>query len=157
NIVHRDVKPTNVMLRQEERLAQLTGGSSFAAVLTDFGVARMLEGVQLTGTGATIGTPDYMSPEQARGEPAEAASDVYALGILLFEMLTGELPFMADTPVAVLLKHMQAMPPSVLTKVPELPTALENVLLKSLAKQPQERFATAGRMADALADVLEKY
>jgi tRNA A-37 threonylcarbamoyl transferase component Bud32 len=152
-IVHRDVKPANVMLRHEHRLAQLTGGRPFTAVLTDFGVARMLEGVQITGTGATIGTPDYMSPEQARGQSATPASDVYALAIVLYEMLTGELPFTADTPIAMLLQHMQAMPPSVLLKAPNLPTNLELILLKGLAKDPADRFPTAGQLADELRHV----
>lgn len=150
-IVHRDVKPANILLRSEDRLAQLTGETAFTAVLTDFGVARMLERVQLTGTGATIGTPDYMSPEQAAGKPAEAASDIYALGIVLYEMLTGELPFHADTPVAVLLKHMQASPPSILRKAPHLPPDLELVLLQALAKEPQNRFTKASDLANALA------
>ena len=149
-IVHRDVKPANILLRREERLARLTGGRPFTAVLTDFGVARMLEGVQLTGTGATIGTPDYMSPEQARGQAATAASDVYALSIVLYEMLTGELPFTADTPVAMLLQHMQAVPPSVLLKAPDLPSNLEMVLLRGLAKNPADRFSTAGQLAETL-------
>ncbi len=149
-IVHRDVKPANILLRREERLALLPGGRPFTAVLTDFGVARMLEGVQLTGTGATIGTPDYMSPEQARGQSATPASDVYALAIVLYEMLTGELPFTADTPIAMLLQHMQAVPPSVLMKVPDLPTNMELVLLKGLAKDPAARFATAGQLASEL-------
>ncbi len=153
NIVHRDVKPANIMLRREERLAELTGGTPFTGVLTDFGVARMLEGVQLTGTGATIGTPDYMSPEQAKGQSATAASDVYALSIVLYEMLTGELPFTADTPVAVLLQHMQATPPSVLVKVPDLPVHFENILLKGLAKDPADRYATAGQLAEAVTAV----
>jgi tRNA A-37 threonylcarbamoyl transferase component Bud32 len=150
-IVHRDVKPANIMLRPEERLAELTGAEPFTAVLTDFGVARMLEAVQLTGAGATIGTPDYMSPEQAQGKPAESASDVYALGIVLYEMLTGELPFTADTPVAVLLKHMQANPPSLTLKVPDLPAGVEPVLLQALAKNPADRFSTTGQLAAALA------
>jgi serine/threonine protein kinase len=154
NIVHRDVKPANIMLRQEERLARLTGGAPFTGVLTDFGVARMLEGVQLTGTGATIGTPDYMSPEQARGQAATAASDIYALAIVLYEMLTGELPFSADTPVAVLLQHMQATPPSVLTKAPDLPVHFETILLKGLAKDPADRYATAGQLAEAVTAVI---
>lgn len=152
-IIHRDLKPANIMLRREDRLAELTGAVPFAAVLTDFGVARMLEGIQLTGTGATIGTPDYMSPEQARGDMAEAASDIYSLGIVLYEMLTGELPFTADTPIAVLLKHMQSDPPSVLMKAPELPTGLEVVLMRALAKNPAKRYATVGQMARALMEV----
>ncbi|MBE2223104.1 MAG: protein kinase, partial [Anaerolineae bacterium] len=157
NIVHRDVKPANIMLRQEARLAQLTGGALFTGVLTDFGVARMLEGVQLTGTGATIGTPDYMSPEQAKGQAATPASDVYALAIVLYEMLTGELPFTADTPVAVLLQHMQATPPSVLMKVPDLPVNFETILLKGLAKEPSDRYATAGQLAGELTAVAGVY
>ncbi len=152
-IVHRDVKPANIMLRDEERLAELTGGVGFTAVLTDFGVARMLEGVQLTGTGATIGTPDYMSPEQAQGKPAGNTSDVYALGIVLYEMLAGELPFTADTPIAVLLKHMQATPPSITMKIPELPTGLDVILMTALAKKPEERYATAGQLATAVVQV----
>jgi serine/threonine-protein kinase len=138
------------MLREEARLAQLTGAAEYTAVLTDFGVARMLEGAQITGTGATIGTPDYMSPEQAQGQPARASSDIYALGIVLYEMLTGELPFTADTPVAVLLKHMQETPPSLSIKVPELEPDLELALMQALAKQPENRYTTAGQFAAAL-------
>ena len=154
-IVHRDVKPANIMLRSEDRLAQLTGGKDFSAVLTDFGVARMLAGMQLTGTGAAIGTPDYMAPEQARGESVGATADIYALGIVLYEMLTGELPFMADTPVAVILKHLQSDPPSVLTKVPDLPQGVDTVLMKAMTKDPDDRYATAGQMARALNQVVE--
>lgn len=155
-IIHRDVKPANIMLRREEQLAEFTGAVAFTAVLTDFGVARMLEGVQLTGTGATIGTPDYMSPEQAQGEPASTTSDVYALGIVLYEMLAGELPFTADSPVAVLLKHLQAHPPLLLDKAPMLPPAVESVIARALAKDPQRRYATAGQLAEALAQACEE-
>jgi len=154
-IVHRDVKPANIMLRREERLAQLTGAIPFTAVLTDFGVARMLEGVQLTGDGAAIGTPDYMAPEQAQGQPATAAADIYALGVVLYEMLTGALPFTADSPLAVLLKHMQSQPPRLRSVAPELPPDLEFVLMRALAKAPTARFATAGELAAALAQALE--
>lgn len=153
-VIHRDVKPANIMLHQETRLAELTGGIPFTAVLTDFGVARMLEGVQLTGTGATIGTPDYMSPEQARGEPAGAESDVYSLGILLFEMLTGQLPFMGDSAVATLLQHMQASPPLLHTLAPDVPSTLDAILHRALAKDPAERYSTAGKLAEAFANAI---
>ena len=153
--MHRDVKPANIMLRREERLAQLTGAIPFTAVLTDFGVARMLEGVQLTGDGAAIGTPDYMAPEQAQGQPATAAADIYALGVVLYEMLTGALPFTADSPLAVLLKHMQSQPPRLRSVAPELPPDLEFVLMRALAKAPTARFATAGELAAALTQALE--
>ena len=149
-IVHRDVKPANILLRPEEQLARLTGVFPFASVLADFGVARMLEGVQLTRTGAAVGTPDYMSPEQASGHASSLASDIYALGIVLFEMLTGELPFRGDTPVAVILQHMQADPPSIIERLPYLPTAVESIINRALAKRPEERFMTAGAMAEEL-------
>ncbi len=154
-IVHRDIKPANIMLRPEERLAALTGAVPFTAVLTDFGVARMLEGVQITGSGATIGTPDYMSPEQAQGQSAGPSADIYALGIVLYEMLTGELPFTADSPVAVLLKHLQAHPPLLVDTAPELPPGIDMILTRALAKEPQKRYPTAGQLATELAEIVE--
>jgi tRNA A-37 threonylcarbamoyl transferase component Bud32 len=152
-IVHRDVKPANILLRPEQKLAQHTGQLPFTAVLADFGVARMLEGVQLTQTGMTVGTPDYMSPEQASGQTATLASDIYALGILLYEMLTGELPFRGDTPVAVILQHIQADPPTLSDKLPHLPYDLNEIINRALAKNPTARYSTAGEMAAALAMV----
>lgn len=153
-IVHRDVKPANVLLRPEAQLAKLTGVLPFTAVLTDFGVARMLEGVQLTQTGAAVGTPDYMSPEQASGKNASTASDIYTLGIVLYEMLTGELPFRGETPVAVILQHMQADPPSIVERLPHLPYGIDEIVNRAMAKQPEDRFLTAGAMARALNEVI---
>jgi serine/threonine-protein kinase len=123
-------------------------------VLTDFGVVKMLEGIQFTATGMTLGTPDYMSPEQASGEEVTHACDVYALGVMVYEMLVGQLPFSADTPLAVLLMHMSDPPPPARTLVPDLPVGVDDVLAKALAKSPRERFHSAGELAVALESVL---
>ncbi len=120
------------------------------AILTDFGIAKMLEGVQLTATGMSMGTPDYMAPEQVSGDPVGAQTDVYALGVVYFEMLTNVLPFSADTPIAVLLKHMSDEPPSPRLLVPDLPATLDDVLHRALAKKPRDRYASAGEFAAAI-------
>lgn len=146
-IVHRDVKPANIMLRVEA-----DGGDTktFTPVLTDFGVAKIMEGVQFTGTGMTIGTPDYMSPEQGSGGQTTCSADLYSLGVILYEMLTGELPFTADTPVAVLLKHISDTPPSVRMRMPDLPTALDKVLGRALAKKPEDRYSSGAALVQAV-------
>jgi tRNA A-37 threonylcarbamoyl transferase component Bud32 len=144
-LVHRDVKPANILLRDES--AEPTAQQ---AILTDFGIAKILEGVQLTATGMSLGTPDYMAPEQVNGDPVSAPTDVYALGVVYFEMLTNTLPFSAETPIAVLLKHVRDEPPSPRLLVPELPAALDDVLRRALAKQPGGRYASAGKLAAAI-------
>jgi serine/threonine-protein kinase len=101
-----------------------------------------------------MGTPDYMSPEQASGEKITPQTDVYALGIVVFEMLTNQLPFHADTPAAMLLKHISADPPSPRTLAPDVPTALDTVLFRALAKRPHDRWNSAGDFASALEMVL---
>ncbi len=149
DIIHRDVKPANIMLRIEEN-----GGdeelTEFTPVLTDFGVAKILEGVQFTGTGMTLGTPDYMSPEQGGGSPVTHSADFYSLAVILYEMLAGELPFTADTPVAVLLKHISDAPPSVRARVPNLPPGLDRVLERALAKKPEDRYPTGAALVRAV-------
>ncbi|MCP4423226.1 MAG: protein kinase, partial [Chloroflexi bacterium] len=141
DMVHRDIKPANIMLDEE--------GEPF---LTDFGIVKMLGGqtMQYTATGALIGTPDYMSPEQALGKSGDKRSDIYSLGILLFQMSTGQLPFNADTPVAVVMKHVSEPVPLPVTFNPDVPQALQTVILKALAKEPEHRFQGVGEMAAAL-------
>jgi serine/threonine protein kinase len=137
-VIHRDIKPGNVLITDDGR-----------AVLADFGLAWLLEGAHLTLTGGVIGTPEYMSPEQAGGEPIDHRSDVYSLGVVLYEMLVGERPFVAETPIGVLLKHLQDPAPSVLEARPDLPPAVGEVLARALVKTPSERFDSAGELARA--------
>jgi serine/threonine-protein kinase len=134
-IVHRDLKPLNVMVDLEGRVR-----------LMDFGIAKGLaSGSPGTGAGYVVGSPEYMSPEQARGRPADARSDVYALGIVLYEMLTGAVPFRASDPVTTLFMHVEEEP--ALERVPE---PLRGILERALAKDPDRRFRTASGMAQAL-------
>ena len=139
-VLHRDIKPSNILID--------SGGH---CLLTDFGLAKMVEGtVQLTTTGAILGTPAYMSPEQGLGLPADSRSDIYTLGVVLYEMATGHLPFRAETPVAIVIKHINAPLPLPRIQNPSLPESVERVILKSLAKEPGHRYATAGGMVRAL-------
>jgi hypothetical protein len=143
-VVHRDVKPGNVLLEAGQRV-----------VLTDFGIARAAEGTRLTATGMSLGTPEYMSPEQARGEPTDARSDVYSLGIVLYEMLTGQVPFHADTPLATLRMQADSPPPSPRQLMASLSPAVEGVVLKALGKDPASRYPSAGLLVEALLKAIE--
>ncbi len=138
-VLHRDVKPSNVLFDQRD-----------TPFLADFGIAKALESTSgLTGTGV-VGTPDYMSPEQARGEQLDGRSDLYSLGVVVFQCLTGTQLFKATTPLGVMLKHATEAPPPLRASRPDLPQALEEVVQKSLAKYPNERYQTASAFIAAL-------
>jgi len=142
-MLHRDVKPANVLLDHD--------GDAF---LSDFGIARILSETHFTTTGALIGTPQYMSPEQGKGLPLTKATDLYSLGVVLYEMLTGRAPYDSDTPMGVIHKHIYEPPPSPRIVCPDLALGAEAVLLKSLAKEPGDRFPSAAQMLRALEDSL---
>ncbi len=134
-MIHRDVKPANVMVNREGQM-----------ILTDFGLAKLLTRPGQTATGVAVGTPSYMAPEQGLGAPSDQRADIYSLGVMLYEMVVGCLPFEADTPVAVMLKHISEPLPLPRTLRPDLPEDLERVIITSLAKDPAERYTTVGAM-----------
>src|SRR5215469_15762897 len=142
SIVHRDVKPQNIML-----------GSDGVIKLTDFGIASMykdLSAERLTTTGMTLGTVQYYAPEQAQGEIVQPAADVYALGIVMYEMLTGKPPFDGDTPVSVAVRHIQDLPEPPRKQNPKIPPGLEALILRCLEKDPRDRYANGDDLAKAL-------
>jgi serine/threonine protein kinase len=135
-MVHRDVKPANVMFTKDGQV-----------VLTDFGISRMVNTKTLTASGAMVGTPAYMAPEQGVGQTGDERADIYSLGVVLYQLLTGKLPFEADTPLGIILQHINAplMPPTAIN--PNLPPSIEAVVMRALAKDPNSRYQTAGEFA----------
>jgi len=140
-IIHRDVKPQNLLVRADDGLVKLA----------DFGVARALGAAQLTAAGLTFGTAHYMAPEQASGGELGPAADLYALGVVLFEALSGTLPFDGDTPLQIALQHLNAPLPSLAARAPGVPPALIAAIERALAKDPRARYSSAEAMRRALA------
>jgi predicted Ser/Thr protein kinase len=138
-VVHRDVKPANVIVDEHGR-----------AVLTDFGIAQAGNETRLTRVGASVGSPDYMAPEQISGKAVDARTDLYALGVLFHHLLTGEPPYRGDAPIAVAYQHLNAPVPSVREKRPEVPLALDEVVERLMAKSPEDRFQSADELLTAL-------
>lgn len=148
NVLHRDIKPDNIMLKPES-----VENLPYRPVLTDLGLAKLLEGQPITQEGTSMGTPAYMSPEQALGKTTDARSDVYSLGILLYELVLGRLPFQVKTLAEAIHYHTKEPPPSPSYIKPDLPSALESIILKALQKDSDRRFQDANTMAEALTDV----
>ncbi|MGD8540201.1 MAG: protein kinase, partial [Candidatus Aminicenantes bacterium] len=143
-VVHRDLKPANIMIDRD-------GNSR----IMDFGIARTLKSRGLTGAGMMIGTPEYMSPEQAEGRAVDESSDLYSLGVILYEMVTGQLPFEGDTPLSVAIKHISGTPPDPKIINPQISENLKNLLLKCLTKDPQKRYRNAEELLSDLKKIEE--
>lgn len=139
DMIHRDVKPANLMLDHDDRV-----------VLTDFGIAKIVTGAQFTASGGMVGTPAYMAPEQGLGEAGDERSDLYSLGIILFQLATGRLPYDAETPLAIVLKHLQSPTPSARALNPQVPEAVDQIISKVIAKEAHNRYQSAGELIEDL-------
>src|SRR5512134_1954548 len=143
-IVHRDLKPSNILFDRKG-----------VPYISDFGIAKLVQDQAANVTGsAIIGTPAYMAPEQAQGIEVDGRADIYALGIILFEMLTGKQPYEADTPMAVAIKHITDPVPHIQQTNPKLPEGMETIIQKAMAKNKDDRFSSAVEMTDALREVV---
>ncbi len=147
--IHRDIKPQNIMLVEDSESSS-TISNGIWVKLTDFGSVRVAEEAGLTNSGIVLGTADYLSPEQARGDPLTASSDLYSLGVVMFEMLTGRPPFVGPTAVSIAMQHASANPPLLRQFNPHIPSTVEQVVMHTLAKEPEDRFHSAKEMQQAL-------
>lgn len=138
-IIHRDIKPQNIMIQDDGRIK-----------ITDFGIAMALNATQLTQTNSVMGSVHYLPPEQASGKGATVKSDIYSMGILMYELLTGTVPFKGDNAVEIALKHMKDKIPSIRKQDPSIPQSVENILMKATAKNPRNRYDSAREMHDDL-------
>ena len=149
-IVHRDIKPGNIMLKRLNRPDE-PDEQPFRALLTDFGLVKLQEGSQLTQSGTTLGTPTYMSPEQCKGEKLDGRADLYALGVVLYELFTNRLPFEFKTLNDAIAVHSRGEMPTPAREIrSDIPAIIDTILVRSLAKQPAERYEDGAEMADAL-------
>jgi serine/threonine protein kinase len=147
NIIHRDAKPGNVLIDEFGN-----------CLLTDFGIAKILETTSnLTHTGGILGTPTYVSPEQGLGKPIDSRSDIYSLGVMLYHMIVGDVPYKADTPMAVVYKHIHDPLPLPRKQMPELPESVERVVLKALAKNPDDRYSTVSELVKDLQSAIDQF
>lgn len=144
-MIHRDIKPANIMLNEH--------GS---AVLTDFGIAKIMSGPSYTATGAMVGTPAYMAPEQGLGQPGDERSDLYSLAVLFYQLVTGQLPYDADTPLAVVLKHVNDPLPDPQAINATLPSEISEIILKAMAKKPQHRYQSVHDFSRALRQAVRR-
>lgn len=144
DIVHRDIKPQNILINKNGQVK-----------VTDFGIAMALSATSLTQTNSILGSVHYLSPEQARGGQATKKSDIYSIGIVFFELLTGRIPFSGQSPVAIALKHLQTDTPSVRSSNPEVPQSVENIVLRATAKDPFHRYANVYEIEEALERALD--
>ena len=144
-IIHRDLKPQNIMIQDDGQIK-----------ITDFGIAMALNSTQLTQTNSVMGSVHYLPPEQASGKGATLQSDIYSIGILMYELLTGKLPFRGDNAVEIALKHLKEPMPSIKDEIPDIPQSVENIILKATAKNPKNRYLDAREMHEDLKTCLDE-